>query len=388
MSGAQAPIVFCHGLFGWGEGELGGYPYFVCASRLAAKEGDSYPRFIFPATGPISSLHDQACELFYQLKGGRVDYGEEHSARFGHARYTRDYTGKALYPEWDEDHPLDFVAHSMGAPVVRMLQYLLAEGFFSGADGTAIRTSSRWIRSLSTVAGVHNGSTLTWILGAEEGTGLIKSDAWLLKTLACLIEQIAKLQSRHKKLGAWYDLKLDQWGISPDETIRGGLGKLFDLPEFAESEDWALYDLSPDAMKKWNGILVEYPGTRYLSYTVCVTRRFFGLTIPVPFAAHFFLVPFSLRIGRYRFVSEQWKGEKRKPWLANDGMCPTWSQDFPHEGRTPADEPTDGRWFVARRVRLADHAEVAMLPHPGRLSHGEKLYSRILQNILSSRKNV
>lgn len=27
----------------------------------------------------FSSLHDRACEIFYQIKGGTVDYGEEHS---------------------------------------------------------------------------------------------------------------------------------------------------------------------------------------------------------------------------------------------------------------------------------------------------------------------
>jgi hypothetical protein len=30
----------------------------------------------------FSSLHDRACEIFYQIKGGTVDFGEEHSARF------------------------------------------------------------------------------------------------------------------------------------------------------------------------------------------------------------------------------------------------------------------------------------------------------------------
>ena len=30
----------------------------------------------------FSSLHDRACEIFYQIKGGTVDYGEDHSARY------------------------------------------------------------------------------------------------------------------------------------------------------------------------------------------------------------------------------------------------------------------------------------------------------------------
>lgn len=34
--------------------------------------------------GPVSSMHDRACELYYTIKGGRVDYGEEHSRECGH----------------------------------------------------------------------------------------------------------------------------------------------------------------------------------------------------------------------------------------------------------------------------------------------------------------
>ncbi|GLD94752.1 hypothetical protein PINS_up024537 [Pythium insidiosum] len=33
--------------------------------------------------GVLSSDHDRACEAFYQLYGGRVDYGEEHSIQSG-----------------------------------------------------------------------------------------------------------------------------------------------------------------------------------------------------------------------------------------------------------------------------------------------------------------
>lgn len=36
--------------------------------------------------GPISSNWDRACELYAYLKGGRVDYGEAHAARFRHQR--------------------------------------------------------------------------------------------------------------------------------------------------------------------------------------------------------------------------------------------------------------------------------------------------------------
>lgn len=40
-----------------------------------------------PPLGHLSSCHDLACEIFYTLKGGRVDYGEAHAATHGHARF-------------------------------------------------------------------------------------------------------------------------------------------------------------------------------------------------------------------------------------------------------------------------------------------------------------
>lgn len=74
------PIVFIHGLFGWGNVK----PFFNL--------GPSYwPECIFKMNfdtilvqvGIVSSDYDRSCEVFYQLKGGRVDYGLEHSNSSG-----------------------------------------------------------------------------------------------------------------------------------------------------------------------------------------------------------------------------------------------------------------------------------------------------------------
>ena len=52
----------------------------------------------YASVGPVSSNYDRACELYAQIKGTRVDYGQVHSQRYGHARYGKDYTGRGLYP--------------------------------------------------------------------------------------------------------------------------------------------------------------------------------------------------------------------------------------------------------------------------------------------------
>ncbi len=405
MSEESSPIVFCHGLFGWGERQLGGYPYFVCARRLERKEPGKYPPFLFPSTGPISSVHDQACELFYQLKGGRVNYGREHSERFAHARYSRDYSGQGMYPRWDAERPLDFVAHSMGAPVVRKLQHLLATGFFSAEDGVDYGTSSRWIRSITTVSGVHNGSTLTWILGADEETGIARSDATALKIFTRLVTRYAALQQSSKKLTEWYDLHLEQWGIERSGDISDSLKRLFEDPAFFSSKDWALYDLTPNALEEFNAQTREYEGTWYFSYVTRSTVSLVpGFDIPIPYWTHFFLIPFAFKMGCFRPKSARWKRVTDRRWRANDGMCPSWSQDRPKLGRGAEVSPAakgrsrsarspeslaalgSGAWIMVRRFRKVDHGEVAMIPHILRLGYGTRAYRKIVETIIETRK--
>jgi triacylglycerol lipase len=56
------------------------------------------------AGGPVSSSWDRVTEIYHQLKGGRVDYGATHSAKYGHLRYGESYD-TALYPEWGTVDP-------------------------------------------------------------------------------------------------------------------------------------------------------------------------------------------------------------------------------------------------------------------------------------------
>ena len=113
---------------------------------------DAGQKSVRDVSSPLSSHHDRACELFYQLKGGVVDYGEKHSKKNGHARFGRKY--RAKYPEWSSRKPLHFtfIGHSMGGGnTVRTHicdQHLLDRKFFPGYPDT----SANWICSLSCVS--------------------------------------------------------------------------------------------------------------------------------------------------------------------------------------------------------------------------------------------
>ena len=107
--------------------------------------------------GPVSSCHDRACELFYALVGGRIDYGARHSAEHGHARYGR--LCKARHPEWSAARPVLLLCHSQGASTALTLLQLLTDGHFHACSRHA--TSALWVRGVCTVASPLSG--VSWV---------------------------------------------------------------------------------------------------------------------------------------------------------------------------------------------------------------------------------
>jgi len=69
------------GLFGWGNQR----PLYNYGSHYWPVEDlkKVNPNFHVVDVGIASSDHDRACETFYQLVGGRVDYGAAHAQEKG-----------------------------------------------------------------------------------------------------------------------------------------------------------------------------------------------------------------------------------------------------------------------------------------------------------------
>lgn len=114
-----------------------------------------------------ASAWDRACELYAQLTGTVVDYGEAHSEEYGHDRFGTDYTGKALIPAFDAENKINLLGHSFGGATMRVFATLMAAG-----DETERNTTSEedisplfqggkadWIYSLTSLAAPHNGTT-------------------------------------------------------------------------------------------------------------------------------------------------------------------------------------------------------------------------------------
>lgn len=403
----KTPIVFCHGLLGWGKEQLAGHDYFVYANKLA-KEQNDLPPFLFPSTGPISSLHDQACELFFQIKGGLTDYGEDHSNKFNHKRYSRfygaekdfdstistKYEGEPLYSKWNKENPLDFVGHSMGGPLLTTLQQMLEDDFFYKNCNFPEHTSADWIRSISTISGVHNGSQLTWILGADEKTGKLSNNAKVISFLCKIIKKVGNYQNKTKSDKTFFDFHLDQWDLDNNNLNSTIIKKFADRNnDFFEDEDWAMYDLTPNSIENHNKKIKEYPNTWYFSYQAKSTFSFLGLfELFIPFICHFMFWLNTILIGNYKAENENWKFIT-KEWKTNDGMCPLESQKYPFLGRTEIskkDNPIKpncleqiekGKWIIIKNISLMDHAEQAMMPHFIMDRRNRKFYKNLLSVI-------
>ncbi|KAL5570379.1 hypothetical protein UlMin_026954 [Ulmus minor] len=158
------PIVLVHGIFGFGEGRLGGLSYFAGAEKKDE-------RVLVPNLGSLTSIYDRDRELFYYLKGGQVDdYGEEHKNACGHSQFGCVYE-QGHYPEWDEDHPVHFIGNSAGAQVVRMLQQMLADK----------------VLSITSLPGVFNGTTITYLDGMQPENGGSMKNICLLQLLRHIV---------------------------------------------------------------------------------------------------------------------------------------------------------------------------------------------------------
>ena len=162
--------VFVHGLMGWGsyDATYKLMPYWgMFGGDLMEYLDDKGFECYAASVAPTSSAWDRACELYAQLTGTVVDYGEAHSKEYGHDRFGTDYTGRALIDSWSAEDKINLLGHSFGGATVRLFASMMETGsdaekavtseeelsdFFKGGKGD-------WIYSITALAAPHNGTT-------------------------------------------------------------------------------------------------------------------------------------------------------------------------------------------------------------------------------------
>ncbi|KAL1808253.1 hypothetical protein DCAR_0727670 [Daucus carota subsp. sativus] len=322
------PIVLVHGIFGFGTGRLGGLSYFAGAEKKDE-------RVLVPDLGSLTSIYDRARELFYYLKGGQVDYGEEHSKACGHSQFGRIYE-KGHYPEWDENHPIHFVGHSAGAQVVRVLQQMLADKAFKGHENA----SENWVLSLTSLSGAFNGTTRTYLDGMQPEDGKSLKPLCLLQL--CRLGVILYDWLDISWLKEYYNFGFDHYNLTWKKIGFWGLVDclLGKTGPFA-SGDWILPDLTIQGSLRLNSHLSTFPDTYYFSYATKRTRSVLGFTVPSGILGiHPLLFIRVLQMCHWCHPSDAsppFKGYRDEDWWDNDGALNTISMTHP---RFPVEHPS------------------------------------------------
>jgi len=370
----QHPVVLVHGLFGWGPSELGGFSYWGTGTQVPSP----LPR-MSASVGPISSVYDRACELAFQIRGGQVDYGAAHASESGHARLGKVY--QALYAPWSAQHPVHLVGHSMGGPTVCMLQQLLAVDHFGWGS------NADWIRSISSISGVLNGSTATYFLGCDVATGLIAPHS-IATFLGNAIELSTVITG--DVFDRFYDFDLDQWALKrqPNESLRDYLERVAQQPMFRGKDNGA-YSLTIHGALEQNADAVTDSSTYYFSY---VTRQTFsapltGRQLPAP-GMNPFMIPTSVYQGSKVFAQPFYAGFASKDWWPNDGLVSTYSQMYPRIGTTVTAEAgisarssfQPGVWYHEQLDDM-DHVDIVAIPQLNQIGTQKRFYTGLFNRL-------
>ncbi|KAF8585825.1 alpha/beta-hydrolase [Ramaria rubella] len=254
------PIVFVEGfLVATSAVFWGGFKRHLDRSK------DANRRVILTSVGPVSSLHDRACELYYELKGGRVDYGETHAGNFGHERYGREYK-IALYPPWSTEWPLHFLGHSMGGPTITKLIALIREGFFGE------EAHPDMVLSVTSVSAPFRGTQVVYALGEQvDGAPAVRPFS-VGSVLTRAVHTLAYLAPILPFLP--FDLHADSRRLGCNQSSFSEFLRQMWRSNWAEGRDAAPYDCTFSAAdeRESRGEGLNNPGTWYQSH-VSISRR-------------------------------------------------------------------------------------------------------------------
>ena len=332
------------------------------------------------AVGPISSNWDRAAELFAYIKGGQVDYGESHAAKFGHERFGAVFPG--LYPDWGTRgkngrlRKIHLLAHSQGGQTAKVLVHLLNQGApdglaESGGDVSPLFGGGKdWVASVTTLSTPHDGTPLSTSLTEF----LPRTRAMAFGFLA-----LAGLSPREPVL---YDFKLDHFGLHRQtyESFDDYLEGVRRSGIWGHNKDIASYDLSPEGARELNMLFHAQPNVYYFTWSGRATFRGFFTGQHYPNRTMLpFLRPFARIMGKYARDGEGSNSvHVDSTWWPNDGVVPTRSMAGPSTDKVVEYEGSlqKGVWMHMGVKENWDHADIIGI---GTTNGEDFLYERVAQ---------
>lgn len=397
------PVVLVHGFLGFGpeQYQRTGFKYWGGFDDIAEHmRNHQGKRQVFVASvGSISSNWDRSAELYYQIKGGCVDYGSIHTTRFQHTAERRP-PGKcwaadpannpenyppALYPEWDASHPLHLIGHSQGGQTIRALIQLLEHGSPHGDEGGGELYKGGkigWVVSATTISAPHDGTSLRDAI-SDFGP-----------RIAQMAAGIGAMATADDGLGPALDFQLQQFGIErrENESASSYLQRALQAPFWNQDNfDSAQWEMGPDGAKEFNAWVKTSPHVYYYSIANTATEagalccnqtdrklapvqrkkyqypRKDMAPLTKPYAGEW-IVP---SLGQRGLGSYTQSGAGRVPvdsrWFPNDGVVNTVSM------RAPGGQPVrnydgvsvKGTWNFLQNYRSYDHFDVLGWPRSG-----------------------
>ncbi|ADV67133.1 lipase family alpha/beta hydrolase [Deinococcus maricopensis] len=361
------PIVLVHGMLGFGRTEAfgGAIKYWGGLNDIQEDlKAQGYPTYT-ASMGPISSNYDRAVELYFQIKGGCVDYGEARAQQFHHDRRDPRKCYPGLYPQWDAQHPINLVGHSMGGTTARYLVHLLENGAAAerARSGHApLYDGGRvgWVRAVMTISTPNSGSP-----AADNLQVMIP----MFKTLILSLAQSAGVAPDNMI----YDFDLGQYGLArrSGESYPAYAERVFNSAIWT-TQDQAAYDLSPDGTAALNRAVGLSPNVYYFSWNTRASTPglLSGWEYPLPTqnpvmlpASYPFAWPLAPGLGNMSGTSPSGQIRYDKTWWANDGLVPVKSMAAPlnmgiptlkYTGQTPA----RGAWYDLGTLDGWDHIDI------------------------------
>ncbi len=352
---ANYPFVFVHGMFGWGsnEGINSKIPYWGATTgdlieKMNKKGYESYAASV----GPISGAWDQACELYAQLTGTRVDYGAAHAKKHDHNRYGRTYE-KPLLEGWSSERKIHLIGHSFGGNASRMLAHLLANGAPEEVAETGEETSPLFTGGHGDL--VHSVTAICSPLNGTACYELIRKYN-MVKPMRMAAYTYCGLLSKTTLNGRLVDFHLERLNFSSADKNESpeSLRKILKKCEY--SVDEIAYDMTHDGAKVLNMNIDIAPDTYYFSYPFnAVTKSSKSGKLKATNTDFFFLYLVSNMMLRN---AKKYHTDEAPDYSENDGLVNVsfakHPPDEPYKSYRVSEEPVPGIWHVMP-TSIGDH---------------------------------